>query len=266
MPELAEVDFFRRQWNPGIGAVVRGVSLHAGCRLFRGPPTRVLTRRLNGATLLESTAHGKQMLFRFSGGAWLGVHLGMTGALRVEPRGFVPGRHDHLVLVQSGRSLAFADPRQFGRVRFHVGPGEPEWWRDLPPSLTSPEFTLDRLTAFLQRHARAPIKAVLLSQEGFPGVGNWMADEILWRARLHPRLRAARVGSKSRAELWRAVRLVCKGALRFVAGDYSDPPTSWLFPHRWAAGGRCPRHQVILERATIAGRTTAWCARCQATS
>jgi len=32
---------------------------------------------------------------------------------------------------------------------------------------------------FLTRHGRAPIKAVLLLQSGFPGIGNWMADEIL---------------------------------------------------------------------------------------
>src|SRR6185503_11945657 len=148
-------------------------------------------------------------------------------------------------------------------IRFHQGTEPPVWWRDLPPPLTSTAFKVPRLRDYLRRHARAPLKAVLLAQDGFPGVGNWMADEILWRARLHPARRAGRVGEEELMRLWRAVRFVCRGALRIVAPNYADPPASWLFRHRWEAQGRCPKHRVLLERATIGGRTTAWCARCQ---
>src|SRR5262249_3745830 len=147
---------------------------------------RALRTALPGARLISSEARGKWMAFRFSKQAWLGLHLGMTGELRVEGPKFEPGRHDHLVLYQKQRALVFTDPRVFGRVLFHRSTGVPEWWARMPAPLTSESFTLATLRAFLQRHRAAPIKAVLLQQSGFPGVGNWMADEILWRAGLHP--------------------------------------------------------------------------------
>ena len=119
------------------------------------------------------------------------------------------------------------------------------------------------MSEFLRRHGRAPIKAVLLAQEGFPGIGNWMADEILWRAALHPATPAGHLASAKVCELWRQVRFVSAGAMRIVAKDYSDPPPSWLFRHRWREGGRCPKDGSPLRRETIGGRTTAWCVRCQ---
>ena len=59
----------------------------------------------------------------------------------------------------------------------------------------------EKVADFLQRRARAPIKAVLLMQERFPGIGNWMADEILWRAAIHPArtLPASRAATTSRS-------------------------------------------------------------------
>ena len=263
MPELAEVEYFRRRWNPGLGRKVLAVELHAEKRIFRGNNLAALQRTLPGAKLLSSEARGKQMLFRFSKGAWLGVHLGMTGELRREPHGFTPGKHDHLVLRQRDQLLVFADTRQFGRVLFHHSDAEPAWWSRLPPSLTSSNFTLERMQTFLQRRARSPLKGVLLQQEFFIGVGNWMADEILWRAKIHPRRAAGRLSAAEARGVWKAIRFVCAGALRIVAKDYSDPPPSWLFRHRWEKGGRCPKDGSELNRATVGGRTTAWCPKCQ---
>lgn len=257
------MEFHRRQWNPGIGHAVNAVALHERCRLFRGVDVPLLRRRLTGAKLVSSEARGKQMIFRFSTEAWLGIHLGMTGALRCEASVIEPGRHDHLVLHQARHSLPFHDPRQFGRVRFDVGTAEPYWWAALPPALTSAAFTLERLAAFLQRHRRAPMKAVLLRQEFFLGVGNWMADEILWRAKIHPARIAGELDPAETKSLHRMVQFVCRGAMRIVAKDYSDPPPSWFFRHRWEPGGHCPKDGSELKRATIGGRTTAWCARCQ---
>src|SRR2546430_6479892 len=119
MPELAEVEWFRKQWNPGIGAKIVDLSLHARNRVFRGENVDELQRRLVGAKLVSSQARGKRMLFKFSDNNWLGIHLGMTGKIRVEHSGYRPMKHDHLVLFQRERVLVFTDSRQFGRVRFH---------------------------------------------------------------------------------------------------------------------------------------------------
>ena len=181
MPELAEVEYFRRRWDPGLGRTVIRVATHSQKRVFRGSDVALMEKMLTGAKFIGSEGLGKQMLFHFSRGAWLGIHLGMSGELRVEPAGFVPGNHDHLVLFQKERSLVYSDPRMFGRVRFASSKGKPEWWENLPPAVTSPGFTQALLREQLLRGRRSPTKALLLDQSIFPGVGNWMADEIMWQ-------------------------------------------------------------------------------------
>lgn len=266
MPELAEVEFYRRRWAAGHRASVTAVELHADKRVFRDCDPAALRRHLTGARLLDSAAAAKQMLFRFSGGSWLGVHLGMSGELRVVPPASEASPHDHLVLRQIARALVFTDPRMFGGIRFHRGPQPPAWWTGLAPALLSPAFSRETVAAFLRRHARAPIKAVLLLQARFPGIGNWMADEILWRAALHPRRPAGSLAPTEVGRLHRECRRVCQLALRAIAGVGTTLPPAlnariprtWLFLHRWEDGGRCPRTGCRLERAPIAGRTACW--------
>ena len=263
MPELAEVEYYRKEWDPGLRRKVARVALHAGKRLFRGANEKRLKAALTGATLLGSEARSKLMCFRFSGGAWLGIHLGMSGRLRVEPPDFKPGKHDHLVLFQKQHALVFNDPRMFGRVHFGEGRDAPAWWSSLPPAVTSPEFTLEVVQGFMKRRARLAVKAALLVQSMFPGIGNWMADEILWRAKIDPRTLCGKLTAKQTEALWRESREVCRISLETVGKDYSDPPDDWLIHQRWKKDGVCPRHGIVLEMATIGGRTTRWCARCQ---
>lgn len=271
MPELAEVEFFRRRWAAGHGEKIIRVLVHAQAKIFRGSAAGPIARALTGATLRDSETAAKQMLFRFSGAHWLGVHLGMSGELRVEPPDYTPTKHDHLVLVQRGRQLVFNDPRMFGAVLYHHGRTAPAWWTRIAPAVLSPAFTVPAVTAFLVRRRRAPVKAVLLMQERFPGIGNWMADEILWRARLAPSRPAGSLSPTETRALHRECRAVCRGALRYNAGVGGRMPAtlnefmpdSWLFNHRWEKGGHCPRCAAPLQHATVGGRTSCWCPQCQ---
>ena len=263
MPELAEVEYFRRQWDPGFSCRVIGVALRPEKRVFRGADVSALEKALTGARFLGSEGHGKQMLFRFSREASLGIHLGMSGRLRVESVGISPGEHDHLVLFQEKRSLAFSDPRMFGRVRFALGKGDPEWWRNLPPAVISPAFTRPLLRDQLHRRRRSPVKAVLLDQALFPGVGNWMADEIMWQVKLHPATRTGDLSASQEHNLWRSSRAICRTALKTISVNWGELPKNWLIHHRWQDQGRCPRDGTLLEHETIAGRSTAWCSVCQ---
>lgn len=267
MPELAEVEFYRRRWDEAArGDRIQRVEVNAAKKVFRGTDVAGLTAALTGATLLDSTAAAKQMRFRFSSGASLGIHLGMSGELTVTPRASARGRHDHLVLETASARLVFTDPRMFGRILFHAGPTEPTWWSTIAPALNSAEFTRQAVADFLARRRRSPIKAVLLMQERFPGVGNWMADEILWRAAIHPARAAGSLTPREVGTLWRECRRVADLALRHVAGKGGTIPAdlnvgiprTWLFLHRWTDGGKCPRTGHPLARATIGGRTTCW--------
>ena len=262
MPELAEVEFYRQRWNPGLGEPIQRVLLHPKARVFRECDPSLLVAQLTGDVLLASEAAGKQMLFRSRGDGWLGIHLGLTGELSVQPAGYAPGKSDHLVLVQHERALVFTDPRMFGRVQFHVGPSAPAWWAEIAPPVLSAAFTIEALAVFLRRRARTPIKSVLLLQERFPGIGNWMADEILWRAALHPRRPAGSLIPAEINTLHHEIRWVAENALQIIGAAKTptlpDPPKSWLFVHRREAVGKCPQTGVPLVHEEIGGRNTCW--------
>lgn len=267
MPELAEVEFYRKRWHlAAVGQTVSAVRAHAAKKIFREAPAPRIRRGLQGATLVSSQTAAKQMAFRFNNGAWLGIHLGMTGELTSAALGHRAGKHDHLVIDCDEVSLVFTDPRMFGGVRFHPGPEAPDWWSRIAPDLLSPAFTRQALQDFLTRRSRAPIKAVLLMQERFPGIGNWMADEILWRAAIHPAQLSGSLEPQEVAKLYREIRAVCRNALNRIAGQGDllphdlnvGIPETWLFNHRWRDDGTCPRSGIALERAEIGGRTTCW--------
>lgn len=262
MPELAEVEYYRRRWDAGLGARIETVLLHPKAGVFKTSDPALIVSHVAGAKLVSSEAAAKQMLFRTGKDGWLGIHLGMTGELTIRPAEHTPRKSDHLVLVQRDRALVFTDPRMFGRVQFHVGSNAPEWWSSIAPALLSEEFTIGAVTSFLRRRTRTPIKPVLLMQERFPGIGNWMADEILWRAALHPKRLSGSLTAPEIATLHREIIWVTERALKIIgAADTPvtpDPPKTWLFPHRWENGGACPKTGAPLVREEIGGRTTCW--------
>lgn len=259
MPELAEVEWFRKRWDSALNREVHAVEFNRQARCCRGLNPALVKRTLVGSQMVHTEAAAKQMAFVFSSGAWLGVHLGMTGVTDQLTHGAPTGKHDHFVLrFKSGPDLTFRDPRMFGKLHLWQGQGRPPWWEAIAPAILSQGFNLELLQAFLKRRARAPIKSVLLMQERFPGIGNWMADEILWRAGFHPRALAGKFGPKSQKILYRCLQQVCREALDVIGTQGVEPPNRWLFNHRWTDGGICPRSKKALQRATVGGRTACW--------
>lgn len=280
MPELAEVELSRRVWSVAEGLALTGMCGHPKTRIYRDCSLARLQRGLGGAVLSRSRAHGKRMFFEFCGGAtgtgrWLELHLGMAGRLTRSRMDDKPHKHDHFVLKTEGWNLAFNDYRQFGRLFLHAKGFDPV--AELPLEVLSDGFSLAHMEAIKQRRSKRALKAVLLDQAYFPGVGNWMADEICWRLSRHP---AVPLGELEAASVRRVSRMVCRGAMKYVAdgnaeqykeeagfspGNYvkRTPPANWLFRHRWKAGGHCPKCGAVLERGVVATRTTAWCPSCQ---
>src|SRR5215217_2582981 len=100
---------------------------------------------------------------------------------------------------------------------------------------------------------RAPIKARLMDQAVMSGIGNLMADEILWRTHLDPRRPADELGTDELDRLWREMRSIIRMSVRRGHAGISE-----VIPER-RRDGHCPRCGTAMERATVGGRTTYWC-------
>ncbi|MES2709187.1 MAG: DNA-formamidopyrimidine glycosylase family protein [Verrucomicrobiota bacterium] len=262
MPELAEVAYYARQWEPGLNHQILRVHTGPKARFFRATPASAVEAGLTGTVFRTARTHGKNLLFEFSGGLWLTGHLGMTGELLAAEAAHIPGKHDHLVLFTTSSALVFRDFRMFGGVKLEENAeSPPPDWQSLPPEILSGKFTEKRVREALRHHARMPLKPFLLDQTWFPGIGNWMADEVLFQLRLPPSIPCGQVDP---AALRKILRHICRKSMDTIAVDWSDPPASWLMRHRWKAGGHCPRCGVELVRKTLRGRTACWCPVCQA--
>ena len=212
MPELAEVEFARKVWNPGLGTIIQKVEAKVGSRVYRDLNPTTVKRNLRGATLESSETHGKKMLFRFSGDRWLGLHLGMTGGLFVENPDYLAGKHDALVLRQTKKSLVFRDPRQFGRILYHHGKEVPAWWSNLPPEVTSCLEGQSGEARFRWLHSRPGAAADLRAAAiGAFGQQAWIRTlhEVEAECWLGPRL-----GTAARSRLG-DVALVARGQVAF---------------------------------------------------
>jgi formamidopyrimidine-DNA glycosylase len=228
-------------------------------------------RALVGRTILGAHRHGKHLWFELDARPWPCFHFGMTGGLHAPDRTSLPLRSSrgHLghgwpprfaklrLALDDGGELVFADARRLGRVRLRRDPSaEP------PISLLGFDALValptTRVLAAALAGRAAPIKAVLLDQSFAAGVGNWIADEVLYQARISPARPARSLSADEARRLRAAIRLVVGTAVR-VGADGDRFPRSWLFHYRWGklAGAVDARGRAI-RHATIGGRTTAW--------
>jgi formamidopyrimidine-DNA glycosylase len=242
MPELPEAERARLEIQKVLGREIVAVD-DRDAYVSRPHAPGEIAAALIGRRLTAAHRRGKFLWAETDGdGPELGLHLGMSGriVLDTEPVGW-----DRFALeFADGTRMALRDKRRLGRAVIepdfsHVGPDAAEVSR----------------AEFRKRIGRgsAPLKARLLDQKAISGVGNLLADEILWRARLSPR---RRTGSLSDAELdllRRELRAAVRSAIRRGGAH-----TGELNPHR-ERGGHCPRCGAELSRATIGGRTTYWC-------
>jgi formamidopyrimidine-DNA glycosylase len=215
---------------------------------------------LVGTKLTAVHRRGKTLWCDTGGGPVLGIHLGMSGKIVIAApdgaeieggdyweRGRSPGdyRWSRFSLTfADGGMLRLIDPRRLGRIRL-----------DPPLDDLGPDAATISKARFMSAFSAgtAPVKARLLNQHALAGVGNLLADEILWRAGVSPLRPVNTLTGGEREQLYRALTETISEALR-QGGVHALP----LLPHR-RPGGHCPRDGTELLRATVGGRTTFWC-------
>jgi formamidopyrimidine-DNA glycosylase len=259
MPELPEVETFKRYLDStSLHQRITNVEVR-DAYVLKDVSAGGLARRLKGLPFESSHRHGKHLFVRAGDGLWLRLHFGMTGWLQYLKRDEeTPNTARVLFRFANNRRLAFDDQRKFGEVELIKNVDEFLQRRGIGPDAL--EITLSQFKAILGKH-RGAVKAILLNQQLIAGIGNLYADEILFRARIHPAAEAARLSDKDLARLFRAMRYALEKAITLKT-DFNRLPKSWLLTHR-GKRGRCPRCGRTLKSATIGGRTSWFCAHCQ---
>ncbi len=259
MPELAEVEAYRRLAEGLVGRTVSEVVAPDEWYLKRGLTTAVVQAAVTGQTIVEARRIGKLLLLE-TGGPVLGLRFGMSGRLVVDGRAAMDNlvyasnreleRWDRFALrfdPPAGGDLRIRDPRRLGGVEL-----DPPEARLGPDALSVTPAVLARIL-----ESTAPLKARLMDQARLAGVGNLAADEILWRAGLDPS-RPAGTLSPTEVERLHQHLVTTLGDLIVQGGSH----TGELQPERHA-GGMCPRDGTPLVRRTVGGRTTWSCPKHQ---
>jgi formamidopyrimidine-DNA glycosylase len=276
MPELPEVETARCLIaDVALGRRITGVD-DADTFVCRPHSPGELRDALTGRTLTAARRRGKTIWCETSGldgsagpgfrGPDLGIHLGMSGRIVVTAKdgwvaegGDPPGRDaqprkaewDRFTLeFADGGRLALFDKRRLGRIVLNpdidaLGPD-------------AAEVTPAQFRALITKGSIA-VKARLLDQSKIAGVGNLLADEILWQAKVAPATPVSRLRRTDADRLYRALRSVLASALAAGGGAHTGDVIAARRP-----GGSCPRCGAEMVHGTVGGRSTWWCSREQA--
>lgn len=270
MPELPEVEQVRRTLAPLVEGR-RLAELTFLDALIEGEP-RGACAGLLGRECLALGRRGKYLLFRWSGGALLVVHLRMTGRFAALSRGTEPGPHDRVLLrwEEEPTRMVFRDTRRFGRFAATLDGSLPP----IPGLLrlgVEPFGVSDEVMLRLFQGRRQQAKAALLRQDLLAGVGNIYADEALFNARIHPEQLLSQLSAEQLLRLRDEVEAILLKATAGggstirdfadalgMSGEYQD------YHQVYGMGGKpCPSCGAPLQKMVSAGRGTTYCPECQ---
>lgn len=264
---MLEVEYYRRLATEALARPIATVAV-PDPHVLRAPTTTVgLRRALVGRCFTAARRRGKLLLLDtggldagdIAGGPTLGVRFGMTGGLVVDDRLAIDrllysagGYGEQWVRCRigfaGGGELALHDPRRFGRVAL-----DPDEDALGPDAATVTPAELRAALAARSPSGGPPLKARLQDQGRLAGVGNLLADEILWRAALSPSRPSGSLSDAELRRLHRHLRVTLDELLARGGSHMGD-----LMGER-RPGGRCPRDGTELVRSTVGGRTTWWC-------
>jgi formamidopyrimidine-DNA glycosylase len=243
MPELPEVESFRHMLLPLVSS---STALSIELTISGKPPKNFVSQEdvaaLNNKTYLVDVKRKGKLIGmvlkcveknKNHDHFYMFLHMGMTGRIstpkhvpRLESLGSedYPPKHTHIMFKCGREEASFSDPRKFGWVvlKSCLGAGFDELAPDAL-KVTDAQGLIDQ---------RLPIKALLLDQKRVMcGVGNWVADEVLYHALIHPEQKYL---SKDQAYLilQKTKEILTEAVECLIRGD--DFPNSWLFHVRWS--------------------------------
>ncbi|KAH8904332.1 hypothetical protein BR93DRAFT_930367 [Coniochaeta sp. PMI_546] len=286
MPEIAEiariVHYLRLHL---VGKTIKSVNALDDPIIFGkvGTTGSEVAAALTGKKVLDAGNQGKYFWLELDRPPHPVMHFGMTGWIHI--RGDRTAYTNYYKKMKDGEAdqwppkfwkfqletddnpaveIAFTDPRRLARVRLVDCPGKdirkhsPLVENGPDPVVDTDIFTED----FLRKKMKArhvPIKALLLDQKTLSGIGNWVGDEVLYHAKLHPEQYCDEFNDEQIKRLYESIRYVCQTAVDKL-GDSDEFPDDWIFHHRWGKGkgaSHMPNGDK-LAFITVGGRTSCY--------
>ncbi len=275
MPELPEVETTRRCIAPVLETRrLISVEVRRDRMARRNLRPHDVVERLTGRTVLTVGRHGKFIVAPVEGDISMVIHLGMSGRLQISDPNRPEQPHTNVVLrTDTGQEVRMVDPRTFGFLAA-LTPDEftssslarlgPDAFDDLPPA--------EQMAARFGGRS-APIKALLLDQRLVSGLGNIYADEVLHRARVHPRRPGGSLTAGEVAAIHDAIGPVLEDGI--AHGGTSLDDLAYLLPDGSAgeyvdrldvygrSGEACRACGTAIERIVVAQRSSHFCPQCQ---
>lgn len=270
MPELPEVETVRRVLEPHLlQKTVRAVHIYCG-QVIAAPAPEEFAACLAGQKVEAFSRRGKFLRLCFAGGAFLTIHLRMTGCLTLEAAEAPLAGHTHIALsLDDGMQLRYVDVRRLGKLWFTPAGGKDVSGADKLGIEPFGGLTAAYLRAF--GGGRRPVKALLLDQRAVAGIGNIYSDEILFSCGIRPDRPCCTLTDAEWEKLAAVIpeRLeyfIEKNSISFAdyaAGggkDYRNTP----FLQVYGRGGQpCPDCGAPLARIVLGGRSSVFCPHCQ---
>ncbi|TYJ51648.1 formamidopyrimidine-DNA glycosylase [Cryptococcus floricola] len=260
MPELPEVERARKLIQETcVGYTIADVdSVEDKIVYTAGTDHEEFADEIKGRTITGCERKGKTFWMTLSGdGRYPVMHFGMTGMIQLkgqEPTWYRrrpkesadvwPPKFYKFVLklqpqegsvASEARELAFIDARRLGRLRLVPSPvtaHPPVSLLGFDPILSHPSF--EEFQELLKKK-KGTIKGVIMDQAFSAGVGNWVADEVLFQSRIHPSTPVPLLTPDQILALHDQLHEVCQTAVD-VNADSKSFPESWLFRWRWGKG------------------------------
>ena len=273
MPELPEVETvardLRRHLLPGDapGPVIAGGRV-AWTRTLRDGDPAAFVSGVTGRRIEAVGRRGKQIIVDLDGGAFLTIHLKMTGQVFVVPAALPRDPYERLALaLEDGREIRFRDVRKFGRIGLYRADDDP--FDGVGPEPLDDRFTIREFRRRI-RGRRARLKPLLVDQAFIAGIGNIYADEALWRSKLHPLRSARSLHPGDERALYRHIREILFEAVERRGSsidDYTAPDGDGEMQERLdvyqRTGQPCRRCGRPIRRIVIGIRATHFCTWCQ---
>ncbi|KAL9244695.1 hypothetical protein vseg_018446 [Gypsophila vaccaria] len=271
MPELAEVEAARAAIADNCaGKKIVGAIIADDTKVIDGVSPSQFKSSIINKTIVGVHRKGKNLWIQLDSPPFPSFQFGMTGAVYIKgvavtkyKRSAVndadewPSKFSKFFIeLNDGLEMSFTDKRRFAKVRLLDNPAS------VPPiSELGPDALLEPLTEgeFFNSLSKKKIaiKTLLLDQSFISGIGNWIADEVLYQARIHPLQTASSLPREDSDRLLKCIKEVLEKAVE-VGADSDQYPSSWIFHSREKKPGKAFVDGKKIDFISVGGRTSAF--------